>query len=168
MSLIHHRTFPIRLRSSRPGDVPFIIAAERHVHNRNYVGQWSDDRHQAAIDATDMAHLTIERLEDGERVGYAILEGLQDPNQAILLRRIVITEKGKGYGRATLRQLKTLVFETYHAHRFWLDVKGFNPRARRLYESEGFVEEGCLREALKTKDGYHSIYIMAILRSEVG
>jgi diamine N-acetyltransferase len=156
----------IRLRPSGCGDVSFIVAAERHPSNRRYVGQWTAERHQEAMNAVDTAHLTLERWEDGERVGYTILEGLQNPNRAILLRRLVVTDKGKGYGRAALKQLKQIVFETYQANRFWLDVKSFNPRAKHLYESEGFVLEGCLREALKTEDGYYSMYIMSVLRSE--
>ena len=158
--------YPVVLRLTRSQDLPFVVAAERHANNLAYVGQWSYEHHQAALQADDKAHFVLERLADQERVGYAILESLTDTNRSILLRRIVVTAKGKGYGRAALRQLKQLVFETYGAHRFWLDVKAFNPRARHLYETEGFVLEGCLRDALKTEDGYHSKYIMSILRPE--
>jgi diamine N-acetyltransferase len=158
--------YPVTLRPSQSRDLPFVIAAERHANNLIFVGQWSPEEHQAAIDAADEAHLIVERSEDSVPVGYTILQGLTDNNHSILLRRIVIAEKGKGYGRAALQQLKTLVFEAYKAHRFWLDVKEFNPRARKLYESEGFVLEGSLREALKTEDGYHSMYVMSLLVSE--
>jgi len=161
-----HTPVLIRLRPARDSDISFIVAAERHTSNCPYVGQWSAERHQEAMTAVDTALLMLERLEDSARVGYTILEGLQNPNRAVLLRRLVVTDKGKGYGRAALKQLKQLVFETYQAHRFWLDVKAFNPRAKRLYESGGFVVEGCLREALKTEDGYQSMYIMSVLRSE--
>jgi diamine N-acetyltransferase len=158
--------YPVVLRPTQAEDLPFVIAAERHTNNLTYVGQWSYEQHQHAITSENAAHLILERVTDQAKVGYAILEGLQDPNQNVLLRRIVVTEKGKGYGRAALKQLKKLVFETHQAHRFWLDVKEFNPRARHLYESEGFILEGCLREALKTDDGHHSMYLMAILKSE--
>ena len=154
------------LRPSVVGDLPFVTVAERHAHQLAYVGHWSEDQHRAAINSPDKAHLVLERVIDKAQVGYAILEGLTDANRSILLRRIVVTETGQGYGRAALRQLKQMVFETHQAHRFWLDVKDFNPRARHLYESEGFVLEGCLRDALKTERGYHSMYIMAILEQE--
>lgn len=156
----------ITLRATQPSDLPFVIGAERHANNLTYVGQWSYERHGAAITTDDEAHLIIERLEDRHLVGYAILMGLTNHHQNLHLKRIVVTEKGQGYGRAALRQLKQMAFETYQAHRFWLDVKAFNPRARHLYESEGFVLEGCLREALKTEDGYHSMDLMAMLRAE--
>jgi RimJ/RimL family protein N-acetyltransferase len=48
----------------------------------------------------------------------------------------------------------------------WLDVKTHNDRARALYLSEGFREEGLLRECLKTGDGYESVFILSMLESE--
>jgi diamine N-acetyltransferase len=42
-----------------------------------------------------------------------------------------------------------MAFRDLHAHRFWLDVKSLNERALALYRSEGFVEEGRLRESVR-------------------
>lgn len=154
------------LRPSKMSDLPFVLTAERQAHDHGYVGQWSYAQHQEAITGADKAHFIVTGAEKRDRVGYVILEGLTDANQCILLRRIVITQQDQGYGRTTLRTLKHLVFDTYGAHRFWLDVKAFNPRARHLYETEGFVLEGCLREALKLQESYHSMYVMSLLRSE--
>ena len=53
-----------------------------------------------------------------------------------------MTEKGRGHGRAALRLAIELAFEEHGAHRLWLDVKPHNERARALYRSAGFVEEG--------------------------
>ncbi|TVP68658.1 MAG: N-acetyltransferase [Leptolyngbya sp. LCM1.Bin17] len=156
--------YPVSLRPTQIADLPFVIAAERHANNLAYVGQWSYDRHCTAIASADEAHWIIEYTD--KPVGYAILLGLTNDSRNLHLKRIVVADKGKGYGRAALRQIKDLAFETYQAHRFWLDVKAYNPKARHLYESEGFILEGCLREALKTEDGYHSLYLMAMLRSE--
>ncbi len=166
MSTPTSQAYSVVLRPSLTSDLPFVIAAEHQAHQLAYVGRWSEAQHQAAIDSAEKAHLILEQVRDNTPVGYAILEGLTNPNHSILLRRIVVTETGQGYGRAALRQLKQMVFETYGAHRFWLDVKDFNPRARHLYESEGFILEGCLRDAVKTANGYHSMYVMALLQPE--
>jgi diamine N-acetyltransferase len=53
-----------------------------------------------------------------------------------------------------------------HAHRFWLDVKALNVRAQALYASEGFVEEGRLRESVRLADGYESLIVMSLLDRE--
>jgi RimJ/RimL family protein N-acetyltransferase len=100
------------------------------------------------------------------RVGYVILAGLIDANQSVEFRRIVITDKGKGYGKQTVEHVKKLAFETYNAHRLWLDVKGQNHRAQAIYQVAGFVIEGTLRECLKSENGYDSLVIMSILQRE--
>lgn len=78
----------------------------------------------------------------------------------------MVAEKGRGHGRAALRLVKERAFGELGAHRLWLDVKEENARARRLYESEGFVSEGVLRDSFWTGEGYESLVVMSILESE--
>jgi diamine N-acetyltransferase len=35
-----------------------------------------------------------------------------------------------------------------------------------LYDGEGFVQEGVLRESVKVADGFDSLIVMAMLRAE--
>ena len=69
-----------------------------------------------------------------------------------------------------MRILKRLAFRDLHAHRFWLDVKSLNARALRLYASEGFVEEGRLRESLRVganeTAGWETLVVMSMLDRE--
>lgn len=101
--------------------------------------------------------MILEKVEDGEAVGYVILANL---HKSVELRRIVVAEKGRGYGRAAVRQIKRLVFEELGAPRPWLDVKENNSRARHIYTSEGFTIEGTSRECLEP------LVIMSILERE--
>ena len=82
----------------------------------------------------------------------------------------MLQTQGRGLGRACVRLLKQLAFRDLHAHRFWLDVKSLNARALRLYASEGFVEEGRLRESVRvgTDDaaGWDSLVVMSLLDRE--
>lgn len=96
--------------------------------------------------------------------GHDSSMGLQ--STIIELRRVVIVDKGRGYGRAVVRTVKELAFGELHAHRLWLDVKVHNDRARVLYLEEGFVEEGTLRECVRAPDGYESLVVMSLLRNE--
>jgi RimJ/RimL family protein N-acetyltransferase len=59
-----------------------------------------------------------------------------------------------------------MAFRDLSAHRFWLDVKTLNERAYQLYRSEGFVEEGRLRESVRAGDGYDSLIVMSMLDRE--
>jgi diamine N-acetyltransferase len=79
---------------------------------------------------------------------------------------MVVRSKGRGFGRAALRVAKKVAFDDLGAHRLWLDVKTHNARARALYESEGFVVEGVLRESVRTERGFESLTVMSMLLPE--
>ncbi|WP_254778917.1 MULTISPECIES: GNAT family N-acetyltransferase [unclassified Bacillus (in: firmicutes)] len=114
-----------------------------------------------------MMHFIIEdRILGDSVVGYVILGGVMNPNKSVELIRITIGPKGKGYGKEAFKLLKDWVFRDFDANRLWLDVKVGNSRAIHLYESQGFVIEGTLRECLLSRDGYESLHVMSILRRE--
>jgi RimJ/RimL family protein N-acetyltransferase len=75
-------------------------------------------------------------------------------------------EWNKGYGTETMLLLARHCFDTLNLHRVYLRVYAENLHARRTYEKAGFVEEGCLREAVYKHGSYDDIIIMSILRSE--
>ena len=138
----------VRLRRTTPGDLDWVLAAEGHLDNRPYVTQWTRRQHEEAMDHPDRSHLIVETVEDGRTVGYVILAGLEAPRQGVELRRIVVTEKGRGHGRDALRLVKRLALVDLRTRRLWLDVRTNNPRAKRLYEDEGFAVEGTSPEGL--------------------
>jgi RimJ/RimL family protein N-acetyltransferase len=156
----------LRLRRTTPEDLDFVVSAEQHEENRPFVIAWPRAQHQEALANSDMAHLICETVENARAVGYIILAGLQNANQSVEFRRLVITGKSRGFGREAVKLVKKLAFETLNAHRLWLDVKEQNHRARHLYESEGFVVEGVLRECLETESGFDSLVVMSMLRDE--
>ena len=153
----------IRLRRTSAADLDFVLAAEYAPDNRSYINPWTREQHVQALSNDDLAHFIIETDTDGQPIGYIILAGLAQGHQSIEFRRIVITAKGQGYGKAALRLVKTLAFEEWQAHRLWLDVKEHNARARHVYAVEGFIVEGLLRECLKTEDHFESLVIMSML-----
>ncbi len=156
---------PLRVRPTSESDIDYVLEAERNEENRPYVGQWTQEAHVAAIGNGDMAHLILE-APGGRRVGYAILVGIAAADGKLQLQRIVVTEKGEGYGRQALQLLKRMAFSEFGAHRFWLRVRARNQRARRLYLSEGFVEEGTSRDSILVDGRYESIITLSILRQE--
>lgn len=156
----------VRLRSTREEDLGFVLRAEGTVENRPFIGRWPRERHLEALSHEEVRHMVIERTGDGAPVGYVILTGVGDPGGKICLKRITVAEKGRGYGRAALRRVARLVFEDLGAHRLWLNVKEENSRARGLYESEGFVTDGVLRDAFWNGERYESLIVMSKLESE--
>ena len=155
----------ISLQKTKSADLPVVMEMENHADNRDFITQNSFDRHLSIINSTDEEHLKVIDSE-GKMIGYVILVGLENPNKIIELRRLVIAEKGKGYGRETLRLIKQYCFDDLKCHRLFLDVVEDNVRAQHLYRSEGFVLEGLMREAHKTKDGYKNLLLLSILEHE--
>ena len=98
----------VQLLRTSEKDLSFVVSAEQHAENRSFVTVWTREQHLEALTSDDSSHLIIENIADASRVGYIILAGLADANQSIELRRIVVTEKGKGYGRESLRLIKRL------------------------------------------------------------
>jgi len=156
----------IELRRTTQDDLPYVVSAERDEDNRRFIAAWPEDLHRAALRDASLEHLIIASMPNGRPVGFVILAGVQRENRCIEFMRIVVTEKGKGYGRAAVRAIKCRAFETLSAHRLWLDVKDHNIRARAVYEEEGFRYEGTLRECLKGPEGWESLVVMSLLEWE--
>lgn len=159
-------TARVRLRPTMTSDLEYVLSLERDAENLAFITPWERTQHEAAVRFPDFRHFIIEGGAGLDAVGFLILIGCRNPNQSIELKRVVVQAKGSGFGRAALRVAKKVAFDDLGAHRFWLDVKARNTRAKALYDSEGFVVEGELREALKVEGGFESLIVMSMLRSE--
>lgn len=156
----------VRLRPTTPADVDFVLGAEADPDNAGFILRWRREDHLGAIEDETRAHWMVEDAADGDAVGYVILSALGSPHQSIEFNRITIVRKGEGYGRETLRLVKRVMFEQHGAHRLWLDVMIHNRRAHQLYLSEGFVEEGRLRECLLIDGRRITLVVLSMLRGE--
>jgi diamine N-acetyltransferase len=160
----------LRLRPTMLSDLDFVISVETDSHNLPFITPWERPQHEGAMRFPDFRHFIVEAGPDYAASGFIILQGCRNPHRSVELKRVVLQPKGQGLGRACVRRLKQMAFRDLHAHRFWLDVKQLNTRALALYESEGFVEEGRLRESVRltgdAADGYDSLVVMSMLDRE--
>jgi len=147
-------------------DLDFVQTVETDAHNLPFITPWERTQHEGAVRFPDFRHFIIEAGDDYGRAGFVILQGCRSQHRSVELKRIVLQPKGHGLGRACVRLLKQIAFRDLRAHRFWLDVKALNVRAQALYASEGFVEEGRLRESVKLAEGYESLIVMSLLDRE--
>lgn len=155
----------IDLRLTTGQDLDFVLAAEQDDNNRRYIGQWSREKHAAAIADDDMLHLIIQE-KSGQPAGYVIITGLLDPNLTVCIMRIVVHIQGRGYGKQLLALLTDWIFTNTDTHRLWLDVNELNSRAQHVYEGAGFQVDGRLRESVKRRDIFETLLIMSVLRQE--
>ena len=156
----------IRLRPTMLSDLDFVQTVETDAENLPFITPWERTQHEGAVRFPDFRHFIVEAGVDWARAGFVILQGCRSRHLSVELKRIVLQTKGQGLGRACVRLLKQMAFRDLHAHRFWLDVKSQNLRAQALYASEGFVEEGRLRESVKLEGGYESLIVMSMLDRE--
>ncbi|OWQ92967.1 spermidine acetyltransferase [Roseateles aquatilis] len=163
----------VTLRPTMLSDLDFVVGVEQDAGNRPFITPWERTQHEGAIRFPDARHFIVEL--DAQRTGFVILQGCRNPNHSVELKRIVLGPKGQGIGRRCVRLLQKMAFEQLGAHRFWLDVKGRNTRAQALYRSEGYVEEGRLRECVRVEPaegdigdgaGYDDLIVMSLLRRE--
>jgi len=160
----------LRLRPTMLSDLDFVISVETDSRNLPFITPWERTQHEGAVRFPDFRHFIVEAGAGFDAAGFVILQGCRNPQRSVELKRIVLQPKGQGLGRACVRLLKAMAFRDLKAHRFWLDVKSLNTRALALYASEGFVEEGRLRESVRIMidgaDGYDSLIVMSMLDRE--
>jgi diamine N-acetyltransferase len=158
----------LRLRPTMLSDLEFVISVEQDPANRPFITPWERTQHEGAVRIPDFRHFIVEAGSGYPSAGFVILQGCRNPHRSIELKRLVLVAalQGRGYGRAAIRLLAEMAFRDLGAHRFWLDVKARNLRAQALYRSEGFVEEGRLRESVRTDDGYDGLVVMSMLERE--
>ena len=156
----------VRLRPTMLSDLDYVITVEQDAQNQPFITPWERTQHEGAVRFPDFRHFIIEAGDGYPSAGFVILQGCRNPHGSVELKRIVLQSKGQGLGRACVRLLKQMAFRDLHAHRFWLDVKTLNTRALALYASEGFVEDGRLRESVRVGAGWDSLVVMSMLDRE--
>lgn len=155
----------MQLRRARIGDLEFIVAQEGRPEFRHLIGSWDAATHAGNLRHANIEYWIVEGAP-GRPAGFVILSGLQSPNRAIELTRIVMQEPGRGYGREACEHVMRYVFDVLRAHRLSLDVFEANERAARLYASLGFQREGLMREAFRRGESYCSLILMSLLEAE--
>lgn len=160
----------LRLRVANLGDVDYILELCYAPENRAYILAFDRVHHEGIVagDGKEAVDVIVEEKAKGERVGYFLVAGLSTEAKEQEWTHVVVEKKGMGYGHEAMKILKRWAFDTWGAHRVWLDCKDYNTRALHLYESEGFQREGLIRETFYNaqKDVYENLVVLGILRAE--
>ena len=156
----------VALCITRAEDLAWVVETECDRANANFVYQWSQLQHLAALSDDNLRHYIVKDVKNDKKLGYVILDDVKSGSHSINLRRVVVCEKGHGIGRETIKLIKTIVFKQLRAHRLWLDAFIDNHVAIALYASLGFTQEGILRESYLRDGKYTSQVIMSFLANE--
>ena len=135
----------ITLRPATPSAIGFIMACERRPDYEHFVGRWAQEKHRAVMADGDFRYLVAH--EDDAPLGFVILHSTWLRPQNLYLKRIAVHDANKGHGKRVLAAVTDWVFGETDTERFWLEVVQGNARARHVYLSFGWVEEGIVRDA---------------------
>lgn len=125
--------------------------------------EWYESRNQQ----DDRLDLAIYSKKMKAIVGEVVINEW-DANSNSANYRILIGKKGRdqGIGQVATRLLVAYAFDYLALNRLELEVFSFNPRARHVYEKNGFVYEGTKREAFKFDDQWVDSDCYAMLASD--
>lgn len=155
----------VRFRPMLPDDADTVVALhEAPVREGLFAAVPSAERVRESL--AEPAWISRMIDVDGRSVGTIVLAFHAD--WLVEVRRIIVAEQGRGYGRAAMEWAKHFAFVESRAHRMYLEVVASNHRARRLYEGAGFVLEGTWREGFRDLDGgYADLCAYGLLRRDL-
>lgn len=144
----------LTFRKACIADSDFMEAAELDEDTSPWVGHWPLGWRIARLGDEDLLQTIIEK-EDGTPVGFIIFRGMTEVKEQLQLKRIVIAEKGEGYGKEALRLAQKLAFEVFGTSYLYLTTKKENFRAQSIYKATGFIPDKpdpCTRFHLSMED----------------
>lgn len=128
------------IRKAQIADADFMQSVELDADNSPWVANWPLGYRIAKFGDVDFLQTVIEK-NDGTPIGLIIFRDMVNVKERLELKRIAITEKGKGYGREALNLAKKLAFEVLGTKYLYLGTKDNNLRAQNLYKKAGFTPE---------------------------
>lgn len=154
----------VELLAATEADLAYIMSTERLPGYEALVGRWDEARHREAF--ADERYDYLVARAGGEPVGFALVRGARAADRVALVKRVAVSRPGFGLGKAMMRALVDHVFETTDTHRLCIGTFPDNLRARRVYESVGFVAEGVARGAAFFHGVHRDELNLAILRPD--
>ncbi len=153
----------MKIRATSLEQIPQVVAMEQKA--LSWICPFTADQHALLIQAPHAFHaLAID--ESGLPLGFLILEGLDTPHRAVMLRRVVAAWPRRGIGKFLVKWAMHYCFIVQNKHRLWLEVFTDNTPAIALYESVGMVREGTSRESIWQHGRWRSLYHYSILEDE--
>lgn len=162
----------VRLRKPEPSDVDALFAQKNDPevaallggftkgYSRADIERWIES-HSAAKD--EALYVIVDR--EGNCLGHVGLYNIDHRVRSAEFAIMVGDKRAwaKGVGRLCTKWAVDFGFRELALRRIYLNVLESNVRARKLYESLGFVQEGCLRQAQWKAGGWVNVIVMALL-----
>lgn len=158
------------LRSPEPEDLELMYAMENDTslwsvgnatlpYSRYTLREYLEQSRQDII-AERQARFVIE-LAEGQCVGMVDLADYDPINgRAEVCVGILGEYRGKGIATNAVRLLCDYAKDRLHLHQLYVYVPEWNRESVRLFEKCGFTVTAELKDWLRSKDGYNSVFLM--------
>lgn len=160
------KTNRLTIRFAKESDLETIIRWENEPENRDFVWQGTLEEHRMEMVDPEHALQVFVDQTDQSLIGYSLSRWNRQSNW-LELRRIVIEQKGQGYGKEVMKGLFQYFFDELGVNKIWLDVYPHNVIGIQLYEGLGMTRDGVLRQNYYSERlGYLDQIIYSLLKSE--
>lgn len=112
-----------------------IIGAMEAGEARDYIIPYSLEKHQQEYVKSAVIYKAI---RNGKVLAGFVMLALDPDGVSVELRRIVVSNPGRGIGVRALEAVRALCRSELGRKRIWLDVFETNYRARHVYEKVGY------------------------------
>lgn len=142
----------VRVRDLLPADLASVMEIER----RNYAVPWTEGVFKDCLKA---GYKGFALVQDDELIGYAMLQiGYKESH--VLNLCVDASSQGNGHARRLLAMMEMVSIKS-DAEMMFLEVRPSNPRARALYERNGFNEISVRKDYYDTPTGREDAVVMA-------
>ena len=125
----------MEIRNTLENELELFQRFEAEEDTKEYIIPYTMEKHIEEFNKAGIVYKTI--LNESKIIGFIILN-LEEDGKSVEFRRIVINEKGKGFGMMAIKYLDYIVKEEYISNRIWLDVYSHNKRGIHIYEKCGY------------------------------
>lgn len=165
----------IYLRSYHPSDIDMVMQLENHPDPRATLfyalpttKQQQVEKIENLLNDHNAVVLTICTTEDDQAIGQTSLLRI-DWIGRMAIFYIGIADKenwSKGYGTEATNLIVEYAFNTLNLNRLQLHVAVENQAAVGVYQKQGFIIEGTLREAMFHQGRVCDFYVMGLLKGD--
>ena len=139
LSFDRHIPPTIEIRRSRRDELPLFCQLDQQLDVADYIVESSHQDHLNSFDDPQTVYLTIVR--NRRPAGYFVI-CLEDMEQRVEFKRVVVDEKHRGIGQNAILQMEEFCKSELGVSRIWLDVFDFNQRAQHIYTKLNYRKFG--------------------------
>ncbi|MEO8381397.1 MAG: GNAT family protein [Acidobacteriota bacterium] len=125
--------------------------------------EWLD---RAMTASATERHFAIERKDDRTHIGNASIHEIEWVSRTAAFGLFVGEPSAwnRGFGSDAIRTLVRFAFDEMNLRKLRINVFEYNDRAKHVLETQGFVQEGRLRQEFYREGAFHDLVILSIFR----